>query len=120
MQIIIDNLYRRRSISPSLINPNFLISSETTKVTRAGRIKCITIISTATTGTARFDIVGDHTFDTALKAVKELYETETTKIVTITDLVLNDYLYGMPESDFIKMAKILPPRNTTKVGEEND
>ena len=77
-------------------------------------------ISTSTIGTARFDIVGDHTFDTALKAVKELYETETTKIVTITDLVLNDYLYGMPESDFIKMAKILPPRNTTKVGEEND
>ena len=77
-------------------------------------------ITTATTGTARFDIVGDHTFDTALKAVKELYETEITKIVTITDLVLNDYLYGMPESEFIKMAKILPPRTTTKVGEEND
>ena len=77
-------------------------------------------ITTETTGTARFDVVGDYTFDTALKAVKELYETETTKIVTITDLVLNDYLYGMPESDFIKMAKILPPRNTTKVGEEND
>lgn len=77
-------------------------------------------ITTATTGTAMFDVVGDHTFDTALKAVKELYETETIKIVTITDLVLNDYLYGMPESDFIKTAKILPPRNTTKVGEEND
>ena len=77
-------------------------------------------ITTATTETDRFDIVGDHTFDTALKAVKELYETETTKIVTITELVLNDYLFGMPESDFIKMAKILPARNTTKVGEEND
>ena len=77
-------------------------------------------IKTATTGTARFDIAGDYTFDTALKAVKELYETEITKIVTITDLVLNDYLFGMPESVFIKMAKILPARNTTKVGEEND
>ena len=77
-------------------------------------------ISTSTIGTARFDIVGEHTFDTALKAVKELYETENIKIVTITDLVLNDYLYGIPESDFIKMAKILPPRTTTKVGEEND
>ena len=77
-------------------------------------------ISTSTIGTARFDIVGEHTFDTALKAVKELYETENIKIVTITDLVLNDYLYGMPESDFIKMAKILPPRTSTKVGEEND
>ena len=76
-------------------------------------------ITTATTGTDRFDIVGDHTFDTALTAVKELYETETTKIVTITDLVLNDYLYGVPESDFIKMAKILSPRTTTKVGKEN-
>ena len=77
-------------------------------------------ITTPTIGTSRFDIVGDNTFDTALKAVKELYETETTKIVTITELVLNDYLYGMPESEFIKMAKILPSRNTTKVGEEND
>ena len=36
-------------------------------------------ISTSTIGTARFDIVGEHTFDTALKAVKELYETETIK-----------------------------------------
>ena len=77
-------------------------------------------ITTATTGTDRFDIVGDNTFDTALTAVKELYETDTTKIVTITELVLNDYLFGMPESDFIKMAKIMPPRTTTKVGEEND
>ena len=77
-------------------------------------------ITTATTGTDRFDIVGEHTFDTALKAVKEIYETDTTKIVTITDLVLNDYLYGIAESEFVKMAKILPPRNITKVGEEND
>ena len=84
-------------------------------------VEVITVdITTATTGKCVYDIVGDHTFDTALKAVKELYETETTKIVTITDLVLNDYLYGIPESDFIKMAKILPPRNTTKVGDEND
>ena len=77
-------------------------------------------VTTATTGKSVYDIVGDHTFDTALTAVKEIYETETTKIVTITDLVLNDYLFGIPESDFIKMAKILPPRTTTKVGEEND
>lgn len=77
-------------------------------------------ITTATTGKSVYDIVGEHTFDTALKAVKELYETDTSKIVTITELVLNDYLYGMQESEFIKMAKILPPRNTTKVGEEND
>ena len=76
-------------------------------------------ITTATTGKSVYDIVGDHTFDTALKVVKELYETDAAKIVTITELVLNDYLYGMPESDFIKMAKILPSRNTTKVGEEN-
>ena len=77
-------------------------------------------VTTATTGKSVYDIVGDHTFDSALTAVKELYETETTKIVIITDLVLNDYLYGMPESEFIKMAKIMPPRNTTKAGEEND
>ena len=76
-------------------------------------------ITTATTGTARFDIVGDHTFETALKAVKELHETDTLKIVTITDLVLNDYLFGMPESEFIKMAKVLSSRTVTKEGEEN-
>ena len=76
-------------------------------------------IATATTGTDRFDIVVDRTFDRALKAVKELHETDTLKIVTITDLVLNDYLFGMPESDFIKMAKVLPPRTVTKEGEEN-
>ena len=94
------------------------------RVTRTLTITSVEVmtvdITTATTGTDRFDIVGEHSFDTALTAVKEIYETDAIKIVTITDLVLNDYLFGMPESDFIKMAKILSPRTTTKVGEEND
>ena len=41
-------------------------------------------ITTATTGTARFDIVGDHTFDTALKSVKELSASLCPNILIIT------------------------------------
>lgn len=49
--------------------------------------------------------------DKILKAVKAVYETAVIKVVA----VLNDgeeieTLYGMPESEFIRNAVILPPR----------
>lgn len=40
-----------------------------------------------------------------LKTVKELYETETDKIVTITGTSIRQDIYGMLETDFIRLAR---------------
>ena len=48
----------------------------------------------------------------ALKTLKKLYETETFKVVAVQALKENEILYGMSELDFIKQAKVLPPRGS--------
>lgn len=52
-----------------------------------------------------------------LKAIKKLHETDTFKCVAISKVTHKEILYGMPESKFIELATILPPRGA-KVGEE--
>ncbi len=47
-----------------------------------------------------------------LKAVQKMEETENVKVVHIVDTEEVETLYGMPESDFIKYATVLPPRGT--------
>lgn len=64
-----------------------------------------------------YEIGGGLTDEKALlKAVKKLYETDTFKCVTISKVTQKEILYGMPESRFIELATILPPRGT-KAGE---
>ena len=46
-----------------------------------------------------------------LKAVKKSYETSCLKCVTVVRSTVKEQLYGMPESEFIRLAKILPPRS---------
>ena len=53
---------------------------------------------------------------TLLKAIKKLYETDTFKCVSISKVTPKEILYGMPESQFIELATVLPPRGT-KVAE---
>ena len=50
--------------------------------------------------------------ETALKAVKKLHETNTYKCVAVQGMEETEILYGMSEIDFIKLAKVLPPRGT--------
>lgn len=58
-----------------------------------------------------FEIGGGLTDEKALlKAVKKLYETDTFKCVAISKVTQKEILYGMPESRFIELATILPPR----------
>lgn len=45
-----------------------------------------------------------------LKAIKKLHETATFKCVAISKVTQKEILYGMPESRFIELATILPPR----------
>ena len=55
--------------------------------------------------------------DSILKAVKKLYETETFKCVAVTGVETVERLYGMLESEFIKIAKVLPPRTKNETDE---
>ena len=50
-----------------------------------------------------------------MKKVRPLIETETIKAVHIVDKEEIETLYGMTEQDFIKHAKLLPPRNSEQV-----
>ena len=55
--------------------------------------------------------------DSVLKAVKKIYETETYKCVAVTGVETTERLYGMLESEFIKIAKVLPPRTKNETDE---
>ena len=55
-----------------------------------------------------------------LNKVRPLIETETLKAVHIVDKEEIETLYGMTEQEFIKYAKVLPPRNGVSVDEEAD
>ena len=58
-----------------------------------------------------FEIGGGLSDEKALlKAIKKLHETDTFKCVAISKVTTKEILYGMPESRFIELATILPPR----------
>ena len=61
------------------------------------------------------------TYDTKeilLKKLQKLFQTETFKLVNINSTTVEDLLLGMTEEDFIRYARVLPPRNT-KESEES-
>ena len=49
-----------------------------------------------------------------LEVAKKLYETDEFKLVKVESTEVKEVLYGMPESEFIKLAKVLPPRTSTE------
>lgn len=53
-----------------------------------------------------------------LKVVKESIETDTLKAVHIVDKEEVETLYGMPEQEFIRLAKVLPSRETKETETE--
>lgn len=44
------------------------------------------------------------------RAVKKFVDNEEVKAVTVVDVTEEETLYGMPEQQFIELAKVLPPR----------
>lgn len=49
-----------------------------------------------------------------MKAVEKVLDGEPIKAVSITGYEVQETLYGMTESDFIKAATVLPPRTANK------
>ena len=52
-----------------------------------------------------------------LKMCQKLFDTDTFKLVKLSDFSEEEVLLGMPESKFIEYAEVLPPRKYYKGGE---
>ena len=57
-------------------------------------------------------IGGAYTEESLMKKLKKMYETDDFKLVHIEEQETEEVLLGMTEEDFIKYAKVLPPRGT--------
>ena len=75
-------------------------------------------VTTAEVQVRHFKMNGEYTdFNTALKAVKKVHETDTFKCVSVMTITMEEVLYGMYELEFIRLAKVLPPRTGNKTEE---
>lgn len=74
-------------------------------------------VTTAEVQVQSYDIGGQYTDDELLKKLQNLFQTDILKLVHIELQTCKELLLGMDEEVFIKLAKVLPPRNTSK--EEN-
>ena len=75
-------------------------------------VMCVTV-STATVSTQTYTLSGILDNAAALATVKKQYETDDFKPTAVTKSETSELLYGMPEAEFIKLAKVLPLRSTT-------
>ena len=66
--------------------------------------------STATVSNQVFVEGGDYIPGKGLDILRKRYETNTTKLAAIISTEMFERLYGMPEQDFIRKARLLPPR----------
>lgn len=71
-------------------------------------------ITTAEVQVRPYGIGGQYTDEELLKKLQRIFQTDTLKLVHIESQECNEVLLGMEEEDFIRLAKVLPPRNTSK------
>ena len=55
-----------------------------------------------------------------MKADEKALEGESIKAVSITSFEVKETLYGMTENEFIRYAKVLPPRGAKETEAENE
>lgn len=71
-------------------------------------------ITTAEVQVLPYDIGGQYNDEELLKKLQSLFQTDTLKLVHIESQTCKEVLLGMDEEDFIRLAKVLPPRITNK------
>ena len=80
-------------------------------VTRTiNEVTCKALVCDTTNGTVHtesYKLTAVTDEKVALKQLKKLYETDELVIVKVTAMEVQEVLYGMPEVDFIKYAKIM-------------
>lgn len=74
-------------------------------------------VETANVEVIKAELTGKLDNETALKIYKSTVESETFKVVACQSISYTEQLYGMTEREFIKHAKILPPRKTAETDE---
>ena len=71
-------------------------------------------VTTAEVQVRPYDIGGNYTDEELLKKLQNLFQTNTLKLVHIMSQECKEVLLGMEEEEFIRLAKVLPPRTTNK------
>lgn len=71
-------------------------------------------VRTAEVEIRTYDIGGRYSDEELLKKLQKLFQTDTLKLVHIEEQACKELLLGMDEEDFIRLAKVLPPRTTNK------
>ena len=86
-----------------------------TVVQTKAEVMCLNV-TTAEVSINTYTIGGSYDSNSLLKALKPIFETDDLKLVAVQDYTEAEILLGMDEDEFIKLAKVLPPR--TKTGKE--
>ena len=71
-------------------------------------------VTTAEVKVCTYDIGGQYNDEELLKKLQQLFQTDTLKLVHVESQTCKEVLLGMEEEDFIRLAKVLPPRNSNK------
>lgn len=87
-----------------------------TVIQTTAEVMCLNV-TTAEVTVNTYTVGGSHDSDSALKTLKSLYETDELKLVAVQDYHEEELLLGMDEDEFIRLAKVLPSRNTRKDAE---
>lgn len=75
-------------------------------------VMCLNV-STAEVSINTYTIGGSYEPDSLLKALKPIFETDELKLVAVQGYTEAEILLGMDEDEFIRLAKVLPPRTNT-------
>lgn len=74
-------------------------------------------VTTAEVQVRTYDIGGKHSDEDLLKSLQKIFNTDTLKLVHLESQTCKEVLLGMDEEDFIRLAKVLPPRTSNKDGD---
>ena len=89
-----------------------------TVVVTTAEVMCLDV-NTAEVQIKAYELSGTYEDNNViLKALKKLHETDTYKVVAVQEVSEKEVLYGMEEIEFIKLAKVLPPRGTKEETDE--
>lgn len=89
-----------------------------TVTTNEAHALCLNV-DTAEPCTKVFDVpVNVKGEDKMLNYIRKNEDTKEVKVVQITHVEVKETLYGMPESEFIKLAKEMPPRTKNETEEK--
>lgn len=94
-------------------------------VTRSINVNVLEVMCVDTTNsevtTKHFELTGETlTNEKTLKLLKKEYETDTFKLVAIQKTEVREEMYGIKETDFIKIAKKLDPATRKEIEETEE